>query len=169
MRSADPHTLRGLVSGPTFAGFSRPHWASEMRSTTLLLLLGWSSLAMAATDVSCDSVHQGLTDVQKKEWSSAINAQLSGRLESINLAFELSGWTIVFVDTKESDPPFLFFHGNPAKTRYVTMWSGAATRSEQTEMRNWVLKNAPGIPEPLANCFAWHATHGQDISGDFGG
>jgi len=140
-----------------------------MRSITLLaLLLGWASPAMASTDVSCNLVHQGLTDAQKKEWSPSIDRQLNGRLDSINQVFELSGWLTIFVDTKESDPPYLFFHGNPAKTHYITMWSGAAIRTEQVEMKNWVIKNAPGIPEPLANCFAWHVTRGQDIDADFG-
>jgi hypothetical protein len=113
-------------------------------------------------------VHQGLSDTQKREWTPAINRQLNGRLDTINQAFELSGWIIVFVDAKEADPPFLFFHGNPTKTHYITIWSGAAMRSKQAEMKEWVLKNAPGIPVDLASCFAWRVTAGQDVNPDFG-
>jgi hypothetical protein len=134
----------------------------------MMLLVGLLPLAAKAADVSCAKVHEGVTKAQKKEWSSSINQQLSGRLTRINQAFSLSDWVIVFVDAREADPPFLIFHGNPARTHFVTMWSGAAMRSEQKAMNDWALKNAPGIPNDLAACFAWHITVGQDIDADFG-
>lgn len=140
-----------------------------MRSITLVaVLLGCASPTLAAKDVSCKLVHQELANAQKRQWTPAINRQLNGKLDSINQVFELSGWFIVFVDAKGADPPFLFYHGNPVKTHYITMWSGAAMRSEQAEIKNWVLKNAPGIPVNLASCFAWQVTQRQDINSDLG-
>lgn len=40
----------------------------------------------------------------------------------------------------------------------VTLWSGAATIFETSEVEQWVKENAPGIPARVASCFAWHVT-----------
>ena len=140
-----------------------------MRLIAFLMIL-WGVLPPVAksTDLSCINVHEGVTEAQKKAWDTSINRQLNGRLVRINEAFSLADWVVVFVDAREADPPFLFFLGDPAKTHFVTMWSGAAMRSEQKAMKGWVLKNAPGIPNDLAACFAWHVTLGQGIDADFG-
>ncbi|MHB1991646.1 hypothetical protein [Metallibacterium scheffleri] len=93
-----------------------------MRSITLVaVLLGCASPDLAAKDISCKLVHQGIASAQKRQWTPAINRQLNVKLVSINQVFELSGWFVVFVDVKEADPPFLFYHGNPVKTHYITM------------------------------------------------
>jgi hypothetical protein len=133
-------------------------------------MIVWAGLPMAAksADISCAAVHEGVTEAQKKAWDASINRQLGGRLSKINQAFSRADWTVVLVDARDADPPFLFFHGDPAKTHFVTMWSGAAMRSEQNAIKAWVLDNAPGIPHDLAMCFAWHVTQGQDIDADFG-
>jgi hypothetical protein len=44
----------------------------------------------------------------------------------------------------------------------VTEWSGAATVFETSEIEQWILENAPGIPKRLASCFAWHVTLNRD-------
>ena len=52
----------------------------------------------------------------------------------------------------------LFFHGDPLSTRFVTLWAGAARSQEEVAIKAWVIKNASGIPESLATCFAWYVT-----------
>jgi hypothetical protein len=147
----------------------QPIRINAMRSIIFLALyLGCVPLVISATNAPCDLVHRGITEAQRKEWSPSIDRQLNGHLASINQAFALSGWVIVFVDAKQADPPFLFFHGSPAKTHYITMWSGAAMRSEQAQTKGWALREVPGIPDGLASCFAWQVTQGQDRPADFG-
>jgi hypothetical protein len=145
------------------------HGIVVMRLVAFLLVL-WGALPLVAesTDVSCSAVHEGVTEAQKSAWHSAIDRQLNGRLLDIRQAFSLADWIVVLVDAREADPPFLFFHGDPAKTRFVTMWSGAAMRSEKKLVKDWALKSAPGIPNDLAACFAWHVTLGEDSNADFG-
>lgn len=140
-----------------------------MRSiVSLVLCLVCVPPVISAKNAPCDLVHRGITETQKKEWSPSIDRQLNGRLASISQAIALSDWVVVFADAKQADPPFLIFHGNPAATHYITMWSGAAMRSEQAQTKAWVLKEAPGIPDGLASCFAWQVTQGQDNPADLG-
>lgn len=75
-------------------------------------------------------------------------------------SYRYQGWSILYVDTHVSDDAFLIYAHNPLDSAYVTEWGGAATQSEEKWMRGWTLKNAPGIPSKLANCFAWYVTNG---------
>jgi hypothetical protein len=73
-------------------------------------------------------------------------------------AFALADWQIIYVETPDTDSPFLFFHGDPLGTHFVTLWAGAARSQEEGAIKAWVIKNASGIPESLATCFAWYVT-----------
>jgi hypothetical protein len=77
-------------------------------------------------------------------------------------SFALGGSIVIYVRTYESDDVFLFFSADPVSSRYVAEWGGAATKFEEREIRDWTLKNAPGIPQRLAGCFAWHVTADRD-------
>lgn len=140
-----------------------------VRLLILLITLSFLPLARAtAAEASCVGVRQGMSAEQRAQWGQSINRQLGGRLVAIKQAYSQADWVIVFVDAKDADPPFLFFHGSPAQSHYLAMWSGAAMRSEEDSMKAWVLKHAHGIPLQLAACFAWHVTQGQDVGADFG-
>ena len=71
-------------------------------------------------------------------------------------------WSIIYVDTHESDEAYVFYAHDPLRSRYVTLWSGAARMDEEQEIKVWTIKNAPGIPQKLAGCFAWHVTKNRD-------
>ena len=77
-------------------------------------------------------------------------------------SFRDGRWRILYVDTHVADEAFLFFAGDPATARYVTMWSGGAAPNEERSIESWAKANAPGIPERLAACFAWHVTQDRD-------
>jgi hypothetical protein len=62
------------------------------------------------------------------------------------------------VNTHETDDAYVFYSGDPLRSRYVTEWGGAATREEEQDIKAWAIKNARGIPRSLAGCFAWHVT-----------
>lgn len=111
----------------------------------------------------CNGVDRSLNESRKKELASVIAKQ--ERLESVDVIqlFEADGWTIVYVNTHVSDEPYLFYSGDPVTAkRAVTAWSGAAFIFETSEIKEWVLKNAPGISTKLASCFAWHVTLNRD-------
>ncbi len=74
-------------------------------------------------------------------------------------AFKSAGWFIVFSDASAGDSPYFFYSKDPLKgAKPLTAWSGAATIFETSEVAEWVKRNAPDIPERLANCFAWYVT-----------
>jgi hypothetical protein len=73
-------------------------------------------------------------------------------------SFRYDGWTILYVGTYVSDEVFMFYRGDPASSDYLTIWGGAAGRDETSDIVKWETQYAPGIPAPLAACFAWHVT-----------
>ena len=77
-------------------------------------------------------------------------------------SFRVDGWSIIYVDTHQSDEAFLFYARDPLTSHYITLWSGAAASNEEETIKDWTLKNAPNIPLKLASCFAWHVTKDRD-------
>lgn len=128
-----------------------------MRTVLALLLIGALSSACGAA-TPCDGVDVSMSREQQDVWSNAVAHQMG--LPSVQLlkAFRLGGWGIIYVDTQQSDEVYLFYPTDPTKSTFVTMWSGAARVDEEAEIKNWVLKNAPHIPDGLAACFAWEVT-----------
>ncbi len=107
----------------------------------------------------CNGVDRSLSESRKKELASAIIRQEGLERADVMQSFKSDGWTIVYVNTYISDEPYLFYSGDPIMAkRPITAWSGAATVFETSEIKDWVLKNAPNIPDRLASCFAWHVT-----------
>ena len=131
-----------------------------MRSLLSIALLLGSAVATASP---CGSIKRDLSNSDKAEWSPAIARQLDVSNVTILQTFSLKDWIIVYIETPNSDPPFLFFHGAPDKTHYVTLWSGGAQHDEEASIRAWAIKNASGIPQDLAACFAWHVTKARDL------
>jgi hypothetical protein len=122
----------------------------------LTLLIG--AAASSAGAKPCTGIDQTLSDARKAEFATPIAAQLGADHVTVNKYMGLKDWSIVYVDAPNGDPPFVFFKGDPSKTHYVTLWSGAAMIDEERSIRQWTLKNAPGIPKQLAACFAWFVT-----------
>ncbi|HBG05392.1 MAG TPA: hypothetical protein DDY22_07530 [Geobacter sp.] len=111
----------------------------------------------------CEGIERDVTIKGKANLANAIKKQLRLKTVDVLQTFRSEGWTIVYVDTKVSDEPYLFYSGDPVLARKpVTQWSGAAMIFETSEVERWVLDNAPGIPKRLAACFAWHVTLNRD-------
>lgn len=77
--------------------------------------------------------------------------------------FALGKWQILHVKTGVSDDGFLFYSGDPMTHDYVTVWGGSAAPDEETQIQDWAVKNAKGIPDRLASCFAWYVTKAQRL------
>lgn len=118
------------------------------------------SLVRPAMATPCAGVDRGaLSETQKPALAREMARQLGRRVIDVQRVFRDGRWVIFYVATQDSDPAFLFFSGDPASTRYVTLWAGAAARSEEAAIQTWVEKEALGIPPRLAACFAWHVTN----------
>jgi hypothetical protein len=119
-------------------------------------------LTRPAMATPCAGVDRALSETQKPALAREIGRQLGRAVIDVLRVFRDGRWAIFYVETQDSDPPFLFFSSDPANARYVTLWSGAAMRSEEAAMRRWVEKEAVGIPPRLAACFARYVTKGRN-------
>jgi hypothetical protein len=132
-----------------------------VRNVVLSLIM--SFLTQPAWSVSpCDNVDRSLTDTSKTVLAPVIASQLHAKKVDVLQSYRFDGWTILYVNSHDSDETFLFYSHDPLHTRYITMWGGAAAWNEEQSIRKWTLKNAPGIPRKLASCFAWHVTSDRD-------
>jgi hypothetical protein len=122
-----------------------------------------SCVSASSAAAPCDGVDRRLTADQKAVLAPPLAEQLHAPNVAVLQAFRFSGWSVVYVQPPASDGPFLFFNRDPAAGRYVALWSGAAAPSEEQDIKNWALKNAPGIPARLAGCFAFHVTQDRDM------
>ena len=99
-----------------------------------------------------------LSKERAKALGPVVATQLDARQAEISQSFLLGNWSILYVATGEADDAYVFYSGDPMRNKYVTLWGGVALENEERDIRAWTLKNAPGIPRALANCFAWHVT-----------
>ena len=128
------------------------------RGVFLLFVMGVAARTASAAS-ACDNVDRSLTNNGKAALAPVIARQLHAQKVDVLQSFRLDGWTILYVDSHEADEAFLFCSHDPLRTRYITMWSGAAARNEEQSIGAWTLKNAQGIPPKLASCFAWYVTN----------
>jgi len=127
-----------------------------------LLLLGLLGTTLAWAATPCEGVDRSLPNDRKAALAPAIAKQLHSKRVDVLQSFRDGNWQIIYVDTHDSDNGFLFYSHDPMRNHYVTVWGGVALGDEETEIRTWTLKNAPGIPLKLAKCFAWHVTNDRD-------
>jgi len=123
-----------------------------------LIGLAASLIVSVANATPCDGIDRSLSEKRKAELAPAIAKEEKIEKVKILETFRSGDWTIIFIENYVSDEPYLFFHGDPMKTKSITAWSGAATIYEEKAMREWTTENVPGIPQNLARCFAWHVT-----------
>lgn len=131
-----------------------------MKNITFAFLLAVSFSAWASP---CTGVDRQLTEERKVELAPVIAKQLNIESAEILQSYRYRGWYIIYVNTHVSDEAFLFFKGDPIKSRYLTTWGGGATKYEGSEITRWVRAKAKGIPKKLAACFSWHVTRDRDL------
>ena len=107
----------------------------------------------------CRGVDRNISEERKSVLARAIAKQVNSSKIEVLRSFKSGSWTIVDVNPLESDEAFLFYADEPATSRYLTLWSGAAKSNENETVRDWTRQNAPNIPVNLANCFAWYVTN----------
>ena len=107
----------------------------------------------------CAGVERGLSPGQQARLEAAIAKQRKLKKVSVFASFKSDGWFIVLSDASVGDSPYFFYSKNPIRgAKPLAAWSGTATIFETSEVAEWIKQNASGIPERLANCFAWHVT-----------
>ena len=130
-----------------------------MRAVFFAILVFTASMTYAGP---CDHIDRRLTAERKVEIARAAAGQLNAKTVDVLEFFRSDSWTIAYVETPAADGAYLFFSGDPLESHYVTLWSGAARRDEEQTIFDWTKKNAPHIPDRLAQCFASRVTKEQD-------
>ena len=116
----------------------------------------WTKLA------PCVNVRQKLGQFREREIARAVSKTQGFPNSKVLGYFEFKGWRIVFTNASPGDEQYLVFDRDPVKgAKPVASWSGAATIFETSEIRDWLLAEAPRVPKPLADCWAWQVTLGQ--------
>lgn len=123
------------------------------------VLIATSSVAFSSP---CDGVDRQLDKERKVELEPVIAKQLQASKVDVLQSFRMDNWSVIYVDTHEADEAFLFYAGDPLTNHFITLWSGGASSTEEEEIKQWVIKNAAGIPAGLADCFSWHVTKDRD-------
>ena len=135
-----------------------------MKPSTLSVLFATLMLLTSTTRAQpCSGINRQLDSERKAVLAPAIANQLQASAVDVLQLFRLGNWSIVYVDTHDADEAFLFYAADPLTSHYTALWSGAAARNEERQIRNWVMNNAPGIPKRLAGCFAWHVTRDRNL------
>jgi hypothetical protein len=133
---------------------------------TCLLLIFYLALASSALGAPCSQVDRSLNEKTKLALAPVIATQLDVEYVDVLQSYRLDAWSIIYVDAHKGDELFLFYAKNPLNEKYITMWSGAVSRNEEKEIKDWALKNAPSIPIQLASCFAWQVTVARSLKND---
>lgn len=130
----------------------------------MLVMMGLA-LSFAAPSIRaespCNRVDRTLSKNRRKTLAPAIAQQLNAKHVDLLKSYRSGGWSILYVATGEADETYVFYSDDPLRSRYVTLWSGAAGVHEEEDILTWTLKNASSIPNTLATCFAWQVTIGQ--------
>jgi len=108
----------------------------------------------------CQGIQQAISPSRKAKLEPAIAKQLNLEKVVVNRIFQKGAWYIIHVGTYSSDDRFLFYHGDPLTSLFITEWGGVAARHEGNEIMQWAKLNAKGIPDQLAACFARFVTRG---------
>ena len=135
-----------------------------MKPSVIYVLLATLILLTATARAQpCSGINRQLDNERKAVLAPAIANQLQASAVDVLQLFKMGNWSIIYVDTHDADEVFLFYAADPLTSHYTTLWSGAAAKNEESKIRNWVINNAPGIPNRLAGCFAWHVTRDRDM------
>ena len=126
----------------------------SLLATGLMVFFGTS-----CASAPCDGVDRDLPQDLRGKLTPIVSKQLQAPAAEILQSFRFDTWQIIFVETGISDPGFFFYSGDPASNKFITTWGGAAGANEQRSILQWTKKNAVGIPDRLAQCFAWYVTH----------
>ena len=138
-------------------------WKMRTRCKRIIAAAVFTVCASVAGAASpCEGVDRSLPVELRSPWALELAKQLGVSSVDVLQSFRLNGWSIIYVDTHRSDEAFLFYAHDPLTSHYITLWSGAAARDEEEDVKSWTLKNAPNIPLKLASCFAWHVTKDRD-------
>jgi hypothetical protein len=135
----------------------------KLHAVALAAVFG-ANLCAAA---SCPGATMTLPDAKRTSYAQAAERHLRSKLppdaaarvtvsSSDVLSYtKLGNWVVLHIETHSTDPPYLFYSAAPDKAAsYVSLWAGAARKSEAQEIKLWVLRNVHGSKRELAVCFS---------------
>lgn len=128
-----------------------------------LILLFFGLGVFSVTGSPSTDIDRSLDKNLAIKLSENVAKQLHKPRVDVLQSFKFKSWTILYVNTHDADETFLFYRSDPNTNQPVTFWNGAARTDEGDEIKEWVLKNATGIPLEFAEYFAWYVTKGRKM------
>jgi hypothetical protein len=110
----------------------------------------------------CEGIDRSMPPKLRRKLEDVVAAHLKVKPVRIFASIASSGWYVVFTQASEGNQPVVFFEGEPKKTKApVAVWHGPAPIFKVAEVARWAKDSAKGIPNHLAECFAWSAVFPQ--------
>jgi hypothetical protein len=71
-------------------------------------------------------------------------------------------WHIIWATPENMERGIFLLSGDSRKMKYVVVWGGIAFPEEESDILQWLKKQAPAAPISLLRCAAHAITHGQE-------
>jgi hypothetical protein len=124
---------------------------------SMILLLAGAAPALAGPLCPGVAVTGGAASPAE---AAAVGRQIAKGPLPIDRKLAVGAWSVFHVAPKTSDPIYLFFKGDPARTQRIYLSPGQGRPDEYADIKSEVEQNAPGIPPSLSSCFAHLVTGG---------
>ena len=77
--------------------------------------------------------------------------------------FQFGSWFVIYSDSSPGDPTYGLFPSDPRQGgEPIKFWAGGDAFYAVGDIAEWTIANVPGVPEELAECFAWSLTMGSE-------
>jgi hypothetical protein len=119
----------------------------------IFFIIALSSFSAAAAP--CDGVESTLPTGEKYARLLNFISKEYGKSDAEFTIFRYmgkDGWHLVWGDPKTAEPWVFFLREEKEKLQYVSGWGGDAGGATEEEVMETILKDAPSMPAPLAEC-----------------
>ena len=107
----------------------------------------------------CKHVNRELTASDQAQLELALAKNLQIPNVEVYSRLSIGKWLVIHSNVSPGDPTYGFYSSDPLKGgKPVAFWSGGAPFFEVGDIAKWASDNVPGVPEELAECFAWSVT-----------
>lgn len=105
----------------------------------------------------CDGLERSVPDAKRRQLEAAMSDHLKRGEVRVRAVLAIDGWYAVSPRALRGVvAPYYFFGDAKDRGRApVAEWYGPTAIYKTSERAQWVMNNAKGIPDRLANCFAW--------------
>ncbi|MCB1607347.1 MAG: hypothetical protein KDI71_10270 [Xanthomonadales bacterium] len=111
----------------------------------------------------CRNVDVLVSKEEERELENALSESFSLASVDVFSTFQFGSWFVIYSDISPGDPTYGFFPSDPRQGgEPIKFWAGGDAFYAVGDIAEWTIANVPGVPEELAECFAWSLTMGSE-------